>query len=443
MRYNDEDKIQRQVTEAVKQKLGEDVGNSNRSHSGYYPKGRGEYLHISANEDKFRNTKYQFENVKRIETPQKASDKSNETQKSKAQTKTKKKKTDRKTKGKAKQKKMNDYDKYQPDDIDTQDEEALVIKRKRHPIRTILLTLLIVVFVVALAASLMAWRYIGMVNVVETGERQNLNVNTMSSSDVKNILLIGTDTRTLEEKGRSDSVILVSLDMDNREMTMTSFMRDSYVEIPGRGWNRLNAAYAYGGAELLMDTLEYNFHVKIDDYVFISFYSFIDIIDAIGGIEMNVTAEEINGINGLLTEQNNLLGNPKGTDCIKGGGGTYMLNGNQALGYARIRHVGNADFERTERQRLVISKIFEKVKTLNPFEINSFIEATAKSITTNMTKGEMFKLYLKALYIATFDTQDLRIPVDKGFSYATIDGMSVLKIDFDKNINVIKEKIYD
>lgn len=167
-------------------------------------------------------------------------------------------------------------------------------------------------------ANVLIWRYIGMVNKVQRGQRANTEAS-MNSPDVRNILLIGSDTRNADERGRTDSMILLSINSTTKEITMTSFMRDMYVNIKGIDadgndidtWSKLNAAYVYGGAELLMDTIEYNFDIAVDDYVYIDFLSFVDIVDAVGGIELDISDEEAEGMKPPMAEQNKLLGNKR------------------------------------------------------------------------------------------------------------------------------------
>ena len=216
-----------------------------------------------------------------------------------------------------------------------------VENKKRHPIKTFFKVLIIILLVAFILANVLIWRYIGMVNKVERGQRTNTDAS-MNSSDVRNILLIGSDTRNADERGRTDSMILLSINSTTKEITMTSFMRDMYVNIKGVDadgndidtWSKLNAAYVYGGAELLMDTIEYNFDIAVDDYVYIDFLSFVDIVDAVGGIELDISDEEAEGMKPPMAEQNKLLGNKKGTDYLDKGGKKLHVNGNQALAYA-------------------------------------------------------------------------------------------------------------
>ncbi len=300
---------------------------------------------------------------------------------------------------------------------------------------------LVLALVLFVCYSIAVMRYINKVEIVEDGERVEHNVELMTSDNVTNILLIGSDTRSVTDKGRADTVILLSINTDNKTITMTSFMRDSYVEIPGRGMGKLNASYRYGGAELLMDTLEVNFKLEIDDYVYINFESFSSIVDAVGGIELTVTDAEAQGMKAPMAEVNDILGKPSDTDFLPSGG-TYLMNGNQALAYARLRYVGNADFERTERQREVIQKVIEKARSLSIGEIDSFLKKCAGSVVTNMSKKEMYLLSLNLIRYAGYEINELRIPCDNCYKGSMIGGQSVLELDFDANIDVIEDTLF-
>ena len=220
-------------------------------------------------------------------------------------------------------------------------------------------------------------------------------------------------------------------------------MRDMYVEIPNNGWGKLNSANVYGGPELLMDTIELNFDVRVDKYIYIDFYSFVDIVDALGGIELDISDEEAKGMIPPMAEQNKIMKKAKGSDYLTHGGKNMTVNGNQALAYARLRYVGNADFERTERQRIVVSKIKEKALTFNPIKLNNIATATFSHITTNMTRNELFLLENRALFILGYDTEEYRIPEEGMYSYGWHDGQSTLDVDFDACKQALKEKIYN
>lgn len=315
------------------------------------------------------------------------------------------------------------------------------VEKKKSPVKKFFKWLIIILLLLFVLAEVLIFRYVGMVNTVDTGERLYTN-GAMQDDDVMNVLVIGSDSRSIEERGRTDSMILLSINKKSDEIIMTSFMRDMYVEIPNNGWSKLNAANVYGGPELLMDTIEMNFDIHVDKYVYIDFYSFVDIVDAIGGIELDISDEEAVGMTAPMAEQNKIMGKAKGTDYLTSGGKNLTVNGNQALAYARLRYVGNADFERTERQRIVISKIKEKAVTFNPIKLNNFAKASLSHVTTNMTESELFFLANRAPFILGYETEELRIPEEGMYSYGWHDGQSTLDVDLEACRNALREKIY-
>lgn len=276
-------------------------------------------------------------------------------------------------------------------------------------------------------------------------EQMNAQVDTESEAlydkNVVNILLIGCDSRQQSGRGRSDTMILVSINQKTEEITMTSIMRDCYVSIPGKGNNRINAAYAYGGASLLMDTLKTNFNIQVDNYVAIDFYSFVDIVDSIGGVDIEVSDAETRVMNGYIGELNKLNGRPDDTYKLSGGGSLH-LNGTQALAYARVRYVGNADFERTQRQRTILTKIFEKAQNMNLLEMNDLLTALLPEVKTDMTETQVLAMMLKVPTYLKYDLNSQRIPVDGSYQSLRIRGMAVLGVDFDKNIKLLEETVY-
>ena len=321
--------------------------------------------------------------------------------------------------------------------------------RKRHPIRNFFLTIFILILALFVGVNALLYSYICKVNIRERRER-TMTTASMNDANVKNILIIGSDTRSPEEYGRTDSMILLSINKSTKKITMTSFMRDMYVNIKGKDlsgnaadfWGKLNSAYVYGGAELLMDTIEYNFDIAVDDYVYIDFLSFVEIIDSIGGIEVSLTDEEALGMIDPMAEQNKILGKTKGSDYLTSGG-KLNLNGNQALAYARLRYVGNADFQRTDRQREVITKIIDKVKSSGLGTIHSFAKTTCSQLTTNMSRADMMFMVYKALFSVNFEMQSLRLPQDGEYTYGEHDGQSTLDVDLDACKARLRKTIYE
>jgi polyisoprenyl-teichoic acid--peptidoglycan teichoic acid transferase len=274
---------------------------------------------------------------------------------------------------------------------------------------------------------------------------QNLSMSStpiLYDKDVFNVLLIGSDTRTAGGRGRSDSMILVSINKKTSKITATSLLRDIYLQIPGVSQgNRLNTANAFGGPALLLDTIQQNFKIKVDKYIAVDFFSFMDIVDKVGGVEINVTDPEIKVANSYIQGINTLKGLPE-NDGELTLAGKQTLTGKQALSYARIRYVGNGDFERTDRQRLVLGYVFSKIKTRNISQLNDLLNTFLPEVTTNLSKSELFSLILSMPSYTNYTIDSWRVPVDESFSYLSIRGMSVLGIDFSKNIAEMRKRIY-
>lgn len=316
-------------------------------------------------------------------------------------------------------------------------------RRRNHSfLGRLVKTILILVIVVFLLYSAIAMVGILQMNRVAAGER-SVTSGSMEESYVKNVLVIGTDTRDpSEDRGRSDSMILVSMNSRTKEITMTSFMRDVYVEIPNNGYGKLNAAYSYGGPELLMDTLEENYDISIDDYVMITFAACAKMIDAVGGVKLELSDDEAQAVNEILiSEVNEIMGDDREDDLLSSGG-TLTLDGKQALSYSRIRYVGNADFERTERQRMVMQQVMQKA-TKNPFRLASICMSALPEMTTNLSAGELYGYAVTTpLKLATSDLKQQRIPEDGTFSGVNIDGEDVLQIDFDAAKQELKDTVF-
>lgn len=273
-------------------------------------------------------------------------------------------------------------------------------------------------------------------------EVTSVSEEPMKEDGVTNILLIGNDSREQGEDGRSDAILLLSISNETKTMHLTSLLRDIYVEIPGYKGNRLNAAYAYGGAELLMETVEKNFDIEVNRYMLVNFQAFANLVDAVGGVDLEVTNEEVQYINKYLVEYNMLEGKPEGTDYLDITlGGNLHLNGPQALAYCRNRYLGT-DFGRTERQRKVLSAIMKgapKALLTNPTEL---IDGLLPNLTTNLTKSELNGLILRTPVLLTYDLIQGSIPLEGTYSNASIRGMSVLEVDFEANKAYIQTNIY-
>ncbi|MBQ7295731.1 MAG: LCP family protein [Clostridia bacterium] len=263
-------------------------------------------------------------------------------------------------------------------------------------------------------------------------ENAYLDESTLVSDEsVRNILFIGSDAREGLGGQRSDSMILFSIDNKNHKIKLTSFLRDSYVYIPSKGYNtKLNAAFNYGGAQLLMETLEYNFGVEIDEYVMVNYDVFIELVDLLGGITIHDATEA------EAKYMRDKVNRPK----FKAG--TNHLDGRTAMWYCRIRYVDN-DFRRTERQRKVLSAIIDKATKTNPFTLVDIVKQILPNISTNIDRNGLLGLGAGALIYMHYDILQQHVPAEGTWSNARINGQDVLKMNFEENKSIIKEFIYE
>ena len=297
----------------------------------------------------------------------------------------------------------------------------------------LLCTLLGIVLVGMLGATLLFRHFLEQINYTPQNTEENNILSVFSAiplnaspdriggpgSDLLNILLIGQDSREGETQARSDSMILCTYSKNTRQLVMTSFLRDLYVEIPGHGSNRINAAYSFGGSSLLKKTIDQNFQVAIDGSIEVDFTHFSDIIDQLGGVQIELRQDEADVINrqtgSALTE------------------GIQCLDGFQALTYSRIRNLDmDGDFSRTNRQRKVMAALVDSLRGCSITELTPIIGNILPMLTTDLNRGQLFLYALEVLpHLSEINICSQRIPVDGTFADKTIDGMSVLVADMD------------
>lgn len=258
-----------------------------------------------------------------------------------------------------------------------------------------------------------------------------------SDGNVYNVVLVGLDTTTEDFIGNSDSMILISINYRLEQISMISLMRDTYVDIPGVGYRKLNASYPNGAGPLLCETITENYKVQVDRYVTVDFGNMIDIIDAIGTIEITFTEKEAENANKSIRQQCRILGLDK-DDYLIPGEGTYECNGMQAVAYARIRKVGNADYQRTERQREVLMKLLDKVKTMSLEDIDRLANELLPMLTHNIPESEFWGLLAKAPELLGYTITQDRIPYDGLFQ--SVNGNLVPQ--WDETIRKLKITLY-
>lgn len=254
-----------------------------------------------------------------------------------------------------------------------------------------------------------------------------------------NILLLGIDARPKEKTGRSDTMILLTLDADHNCIKMTSFMRDLYVEIPGHKNNRLNAAYVFGGIDLLKKTLKKNFGVEVDHYAAVNFSALASVIDQLGGLTLTVEPKYVKRVNAVIKMDNKVLGIDI-NDGLLEEGGEQLLTGKQAQAYARYRYgTPDGDAGRTVRQREVILKCFDKVRNMSLGSLMKLALANLDKVETDMSVIDMATLAPAALALKDSEVRQLRIPIDGAYSAKTVSGMAVYVPKRNKNLKAITE----
>ena len=232
-----------------------------------------------------------------------------------------------------------------------------------------------------------------------------------TDGNVYNIMLVGLDTTDKGWIGNSDSMILISVNYRLEQISMISLMRDTHVMIPGIGYRKLNATYPNGGGPLLAKTVEENYKIDVDRYVTVDFGAMIDIIDEIGTIEITFTPKEAENANKSIKQQCRILG-LKSKKYLIPGEGTYECNGMQAVAYARIRKVGNSDYQRTERQREVLLKLLDKVKAMSFEDLDRLATRLLPLLTHNVPESEFWGLLAKAPTLMKYKIISDRIPYD-------------------------------
>ena len=250
-------------------------------------------------------------------------------------------------------------------------------------------------------------------------------------SHIVNILLIGQDRREGEERARSDSMILCTFNKRTKQITMTSFLRDLYVPIPGHGSNRINAAYTLGGMKLLDKTLRENFGIYIDGNVEVDFGHFAQIIDLLGGVDMELRQDEANFIN-----------KETGSDLAAG---MQRLNGEQALMYSRIRKLdSDGDFSRTDRQRKVMSALFQAYKNSGINTMLSLVKQILPMVDTDMGTIEMMLLAMELVpMLSQAEVVSQHVPAAGTYTDQNIQGMSVLVPDTDAVRQMLENTLLD
>lgn len=327
-------------------------------------------------------------------------------------------------------------------------------KQKKGVGRKVLMAFLILVIVVCVlvvAGVAYLMHISGQINhneldQTDLGVTSGLITDDASDTSITNIALFGVDQRDGQTQMHSDAVIVATVDKKHDKIKLSSLMRDSLVTVEGYGAKKLTEAYFYGGPQLAVKTINQNFGLNISEYVTVNFEQLANIIDAVGGIEVDITEAERLAANASIKEQSRVSNLTE--DYIKTAG-KQTLSGTQAVAFSRIRKVssdtfGHDDFGRTSRQRYVLGKLFEKAKAMSPLQYPGFVQKFLPTVETSLDMGEILDLGSIMLRSVTFE--EARFPMDQdliGNGEIRIDGVSYINYDLNQTGERIRAFIFD
>lgn len=352
--------------------------------------------------------------------------------------------------------------KMNPEPAESEKKHSMARRRCVHPAVWVTVVLLIVL----MGGSYLGFRYFysrlnvsHWENIVGTwqGEKADTDVGDdlpagenwdYDVSDVTNILLIGVDNDNLEgleDRGNADGLMILSVNKSTKQVVLSSLMRDVKVSVPGAGYKtKLTLVYHYEGLGTLIDTIEQNFGIPIDNYVMVNYLSVVDVVDAMGGIELEVSSDELYWMKPKIINLNELLGQDADANLIDPSqAGTLTLNGIQTAAFLRIRYAGDGDFDRTGRARTVLMALANKAKELNVVEIFSLADRVLPQITTDLSQSGALSLLLNMPKYLGYDMVSNRIPIDDSWYFENSNNGSFVIIDLPVNREFLYRSIYE
>lgn len=280
------------------------------------------------------------------------------------------------------------------------------------------------------------------VTIATDDEELEIDDNVMEHSDVMNIALFGLDEPDAKNGGRSDSIIVASLDKVHKKIKLTSIMRDTYVDIPGYGMDKINHAHSFGGPELAIKTINRNFDMNIREFATVDFFGLEKIINTLGGIEIDVLNDEERKYVNMGVRDMNRTDGKNGTHITDPG--LQTLTGRQAVAYSRIRKTGDGDFERTQRQREVLEKVIHKGLDAGITKYPALLNTTLPYVTTSLSKTEILSLGKFVLTSNINKVDKYRLPLNKYLLEQKINGVSyIVPNTIEDNTAALKAYIYD
>lgn len=272
------------------------------------------------------------------------------------------------------------------------------------------------------------------------GEKSS-NRTLMEDNEIINLLLIGIDSYKNDGSASSSSV-LFTVNKKAGKIITTSLSNSAYLKLPNHSMGRLISAFETGGAASLSDTIEQNFYIKLNGYVMTDYLAYIDIVNTIGGVTMEVAKDELEPVNLNIRTINEQIGDKTDADLLLKEG-TILLNGKQALAYSRNWYSKKGKFIGPGKQKDVVLSIFNKIKKLSFGEINSFLNTILPQITTNLSENQIMELILMLPVYSSYDMEQWSIPVPGTYNKIKKDGSTMLELDLESNIDAIHKKLYD
>ncbi len=316
--------------------------------------------------------------------------------------------------------------------------EARKKRRNRKKKRIIILVLEIIILFLLLAVAYLMAKYDKFQSVQLNDKDISINEGA-EKEGYTTVALFGGDSRKgeLEAGTRADTIIIVSIDNQTKEIRMSSVYRDTLLEQEDLSLNKANYAYYHGGPQEAINMLNKNMDLDIEDYVTVDFKAMSDVVDLLGGIELYVTEAEANMLNKYLNETAKAAG--KEANMLSGEG-TYNLDGPQAVTYARLRKLEGGDYKRTERQRTVIKALFAKAKKMNLSTMNEIIDTVFPQVSTSFSLTEIIELSSGIMEYKLGDSEGF--PFDKTDAVRYKEASVVIALGLSENVKELHEFLY-
>jgi polyisoprenyl-teichoic acid--peptidoglycan teichoic acid transferase len=321
-----------------------------------------------------------------------------------------------------------------------------MVKKNKHKRSKIILILILIILIAASIAVYFYYKTSKMKRTPISKINSDLGITKETEDKLQkfdgivNIALFGLDTRVKNESSRSDCIMIVTLDGMHDKIKISSVMRDTYVNVDGYGMTKITHAYAYGGPQLAVKTLNENFGLNIKDFVKVDFFSLENIVDSLGGLDINVAPDEVKLLNEGAAEVASI---EKTSVELITKSGLQHLNGKQVVAYCRIRYTTGDDFKRTERQRDVLQLVIEKIKSKGSSGIMNIVNTMLPYVETSMTDSEIIKFGVSAISSRLYNNiEQERFPVD-GYCWGKIlKGVWYLDTDLKTTASQMQDYIF-